>query len=214
MIIALDTRYRTGQRTYIYFIFKYCWWIIGLAALFCYLAYSIAFGTLNDPTAHFLASHADWYVSPDMLAQWILFVGVGFFIVAYLRVSVQYRQYSFFVDDHAFHLRRGLLRMQEITIPYKQISNVHIEQPYHWRLLGLAQLDITISSSREALRPRKRRDFLIPVIDKSLARALSRFLVEEASGYGDTYDEDGDEEDDEYDDEDDGEDVEIDEANT
>ena len=83
---------------------------------------------------------------------------------------------------------------------------MHIEQPYHWRLFGLAQLDITISSSREAFRARKRRDFLIPCIDKQLARALSHFLIKEASGD----DEDEDYlDDDDYEDEEDGEDVEI-----
>ena len=116
---------------------------------------------------------------------------------------MSYRQYTFYLDDHAFHLRRGLFRVQEITIPYAQISNVHIEQPYHWRLFGLAQLDITISSTRDSFKLKKRREFLIPCIDKSLARELSRFLVKEASG-----DEDEDD-DDEYDDEDDGEDVSI-----
>ena len=143
---------------------------------FAYLAFEISFGSLQAPLAQFLAGYPSWYVDTGMLTQWLSFISIAFFIVAYLGVSVEYRKYSFHVDDHAFHLRRGLFRVQEITIPYAQISNVHIEQPYHWRLIGLAQLDITISSSRDALRAKKRREFLIPCIDKPLARALSRFL--------------------------------------
>jgi uncharacterized membrane protein YdbT with pleckstrin-like domain len=203
MKIAFDTWYRPGRRTFLYLLAKYCWWIVAFGIGFAYLAFAISFGSLHALAVQFLASNPSWYVDTGMLAQWTALVSVGFFIVAYLRASMQYRQYAFHVDDHAFHLRRGLLRVQEITIPYAQISNVHIEQPYHWRLFGLAQLDITISSSREALRLRKHREFLIPCIDKPLARALSRFLVEEASGYDD-------EDDDEYyDDEDDSEDIAI-----
>ncbi len=206
MTIEFDTKYRPGRHTFVYLLIKYCWWLIGCTLGSAYLAYVIYAGSLNAFTSAFLAAHPEWFVDTSMIAQWLALLSVGFLVVTYLRVAVQYRRYTFYVDDHAFHLKRGLFRVQEITIPYQQISNVHIEQPYHWRLLGLAQLDITISSSREALRPRKRRDFLIPCIDKALARDLSRFLVREASG--DTEDDEY-EDDDEYDDEDDGEDIEI-----
>src|ERR1700722_19146476 len=125
-----------------------------------------------------------------MVAQWVLFAAIGFLLITYVRASILYRAYSFHVDEHALHLRRGLIRVQEITIPFHQISNIHIEQPYHWRFLGLAQLDITIASSRESLsRVMKRQDFLIPYIDKSVARALSHFLVRQASGEEDEVDE-------------------------
>jgi uncharacterized membrane protein YdbT with pleckstrin-like domain len=198
------TKYRTGRRTYLYLLIKYCWWIVALGIAFAYLAFQIYFGSLNAFVTQFLASNPSWYVDTGMVTQWSLLISIAFFVVAYLGVSVEYRKYSFHVDDHAFHLRRGLFRVQEITIPYAQISNVHIEQPYHWRLLGLAQLDITISSSNDSFHSKKKRDFLIPCIDKPIARALSRFLIEEASGYDD------DDDDEEYDDEDDGEDIEID----
>ena len=206
MIIEPEVRYRPGKRTFIYLLFRLCWWLLAIAAGFGYLSYALYVGGLHAVMSQFLAAHPQWYIDTSMLGEWSLLISVSFLLITFLRISVGYRQYSFYVDDHAFHLRRGQLRVQEITIPYRQISNVHIEQPYHWRLVGLAQLDITISSSREALRPRKRRDFLIPCIDKSLAKALSRFLIREAS--------DGDEEenyddDDEYDDEEDAEDVSI-----
>ena len=167
------------------------------------LAYAMYLGNLNAWALQLLADNPQWYLGVGTLAQWAALISLAFLFVGFLRAWVMYRRYSFYVDEHAFHLRRGLFNVQEITIPYQQISNVHIEQPYHWRLLGLAQLDITISSSREALRPRKRRDFLIPCIDKSLARSLSQFLIREASG------DDDDDEDDEYDDEEDSEDVSI-----
>jgi uncharacterized membrane protein YdbT with pleckstrin-like domain len=209
MKIDFETRYHSGRRTYLYILVTECWWLIAIGGFFSWLAYAMDFGSLNAAASQFLANHADWYLDVGTIAEWSLLTGIGFLIVAYLRVSVEYRRYTFFVDDHAFHLRRGLLRVQEITIPYAQISNVHIEQPYHWRLFGLAKLDITISSSREALRAKKRREFLIPVIDRSIARALSRFLVQEASGYDDDEEEYDDE--DEYDDDEDADDYEIEE---
>jgi len=71
------------------------------------------------------------------------------------------------------------------------------------RFLGLAELDITIASSRTALsKVMKRQDFLIPCIDKAVAKQLSHFLIKQASG-------EEDEVDDELDEEDDSEDIAI-----
>jgi uncharacterized membrane protein YdbT with pleckstrin-like domain len=203
MEIELDTKYRSGKRTFVYLLVRYGWWLILIGALLSYISYEMYFGQWQSGTAQFLAGHPDWYVTNGMLSQWIFFAALGFFLVAYLRASVLYRGYVFHVDEHALHLRRGLIRVQEITIPFHQISNIHIEQPYHWRFLGLAQLDITIASSRESLsRVMKRQDFLIPYIDKSVARALSHFLVHEASG-------EEEEAEDELEEEDDSEDIAI-----
>jgi uncharacterized membrane protein YdbT with pleckstrin-like domain len=196
-MIELDTKYRSGKRTFVYLMIRHGWWLIIVGALLLYVSYEMYFGQFESATAQFLAAHASWYISDAMVSQWFLFVAIGFLLIAYLRTSVLYRAYSFHVDQHALHLRRGLIRVQEITIPYHQISNIHIEQPYHWRLLGLAELDITIASSRTSLsKVMKRQDFLIPCIDKSLARELSHFLVQQASGEEDETEEELEEEDD------------------
>jgi uncharacterized membrane protein YdbT with pleckstrin-like domain len=201
-MIELDTKYRSGKRTFVYLLLRHGWWIIILGAALIYLAYEMYYGQLQSGATALLASHPGWYISVGLVSQWALLAGLAFLLIAYVRASVLYRAYSFHVDEHALHLRRGLIRVQEITIPYRQISNIHIEQPYHWRLLGLAELDITIASSRESLsRVMKRQDFLIPCIDKSVARELSHFLVRQASGE--------EEEGDELEEEDDSEDISI-----
>jgi uncharacterized membrane protein YdbT with pleckstrin-like domain len=203
MEFQLDTKYHSGKRTFTYLLIRHGWWLIILGAGLCYLAYEMYFGHLQAATTQFLAGHPTWYLSPGMLSQWILFAGVAFLLIAYLRASVIYRAYSFHLDEHALHLRRGLIRVQEISIPYHQINNIHIEQPYHWRLLGLAQLDITIASSHTSLsKVRTKKDFLMPHIDTSVARALSHFLVKQASGEDDE---------DEFEEEDDSEDISIEE---
>jgi len=203
-VLELDTKYHSGKRTFVYLFIRRGWWLVLIGALLCYLAYEISFGPLQAGAAQFFAAHPSWYLDTTMVSQWILFAGVAFILIAYLRASVIYRSYVFHLDEHALHLRRGLIRVQEITIPYHQINNIHIEQPYHWRFLGLAQLDITIASSHSSLsKIRTQKDFLIPHIDTSIARALSRFLAKEASG------EDEEEDDDEEFEEEDGEDISI-----
>jgi len=200
-MIELNTKYRPGKRTFMYLCLTGAWWLIAIGAALLYCAFEMYLGSWHDATVQFLAQHPAWYIDDTMVSQWVLLAGISFLFVAYLRTSVMYRAYSFYVDEHALHLRRGVIRVQDITIPYQQITNIHIEQPYHWRLLGLAQFDVTISNSRTPIL-RRQRDFLIPCIDKSLGKELSHFLTKEASG--------SDEEDeDDFEEEEDGEDVEI-----
>ena len=205
MNIEHDVRYRSGKRTFVYLFITHGWWLFALGAGSLYLAYDIYLGPLQSWASSVLAAHPDWFVSSTMLAEWGLLLGFAFLFVAYLRTSVLYRAYSFHVDEHALHLRRGLIRVQEITIPYRQISDIHIEQPYHWRLFGLASLDITITSSHTSIGSiHKKREFLVPCIDTALGRALAHFLAKQASGE----DEDIEDEDDDLEEED-AEDFEI-----
>lgn len=199
--LQLDTVYRPGKRTFFYLWGNYAWWLTGLCILFGYITYELYFGSWKAPVTKFLTD-GQWYLDAATFAQWAALTSLSFLIIAFLRVSVMYRQYSFYLDDYAFHLRRGIFRIQEITIPYSQISNVHIEQPYLWRLQGLAELDITVSNGPEFSHIKKRSEFLVPCIDKPRAKALSHFLIEMAS-------QDDDDEEDELDDVEDAEDIEI-----
>lgn len=82
------------------------------------------------------------------------------------------------LDEHAFHLRRGLFFVHETTIPYQQISKVTISRPYHYRFLGIAELDIVTADDRSDSNNKVRASkFLIPTISASLARALSKQLL-------------------------------------
>ncbi len=210
-MLELETRYLPGKRTFVYLLIARAWWLVTLGALFGYLAYEMYFGSIRGGVVQFLATHPDWYVDVGMLAQWTALISISLFFIAFLRAMVEYRAYSFQLDERALHIRRGIIKVQEITIPYMQISNIHIEQPYHWRLFGIARLDITINNTGSPmLRVRTRSDFLIPCIDKSLGKALLHFLTRQAAGDSEEEEEDG-EDADEYEDEEDGEDVAIDE---
>jgi membrane protein YdbS with pleckstrin-like domain len=67
--------------------------------------------------------------------------------------------------------------VKEKVIPYRHIQNVDIEQPYHYRVFGIAKLNITTARA-ENLEQNKGLN-LIPIIDKNLARKLSDFLIKQ-----------------------------------
>ncbi|MES2436544.1 MAG: PH domain-containing protein [Patescibacteria group bacterium] len=162
-----------------YLFYSYGWWLTGIGLGLIYLSWAMYFGHLNTAATEFLGNHPEWFIDVGMLSQWCVLFGISFIFVAYLRANVMYRSYKFILDEYALHLHRGILFIHETTIPYQQISNVHIDRPYHFRMCGLARLDIVTSSdnSREEMQA-KNRKFLIPIIDIKVARKLSKILLE------------------------------------
>lgn len=181
-MFELDQKYKSGGRALFYLFLRHGWFFIlsGLGLIF--LSYEMYFGRLKTFTTDFLASHSDWYIDDFMISEWILLLGISVIIVGYLVGNVHYRSYKFKLDEHAFHLRRGLFFIHETTIPYQQISKVTISRPYHYLFFGVAELDIVTADDRSDSNNKvKASKFLIPVISSPIARALSKQLLLYAS---------------------------------
>ncbi|MES2223961.1 MAG: PH domain-containing protein [Patescibacteria group bacterium] len=181
-MFELDQKYKSGGRALFYLFIRHGWFFIlsGLGLIF--FSYEMYFGRLKTVTTDFLASHSDWYIDDFMISEWILLLGISVIIIGYLVGNVHYRSYKFKLDEHAFHLRRGLFFIHETTIPYQQISKVTISRPYHYLFFGVAELDIVTADDRSDSNNKvKASKFLIPVISSPIARALSKQLLAYAS---------------------------------
>lgn len=181
-MLEFERKHRRGIKTFLYLLFTKAWWLLLIGAGFLYLSWLMYFGSLKTSTANFLAEHADWYVSVGMLSQWMMLLGISFLFIAYLLANVEHRYYKFILDEYAIHIHNGLFFVQEITIPYEQITNVHIARPIRYRFFGIAELDIVTAADKDFDRRETRnKKFLLPMIDTSIARILARQLLECAS---------------------------------
>ncbi|GEM_PF-1720098 len=180
--LQLGKKHKRGKRTFIFIFIHKAWWLVLISLGFFYLSWATYWGNLNQPATNFLLQHSDWYITTGMLSEWAAFLGFSILLIGYLRANVHYRMYKFILDEYAVHLRRGLFYIRETTIPYHQITNVHIGRPYHYRMLGLAQLDIVTAADRgDGAGNEATKEFLMPTIDVSLARILSRQLLESSA---------------------------------
>lgn len=175
-------KHKRGHKTFIY-LYLTKTWVLNLIGLGCiYLAYLMYYGALNYDATAFFARHFDsWYITVPMFSNWMLLLGLMILVLAYMIGWRFYVHYKFIFDDHAFHLHRGFFFIRETTIPYEQVSNVHIARPYMYRMAGLAQLDIVTAADKSLTHGDrdggKTKEFLIPLIDTSKARALSKQLI-------------------------------------
>lgn len=196
-MLEYDQHYSLGGRTFVYMYIKYGWWLSLLAAGIAYLGWQFAYGASGVWLSQFLADHPDWFLDTYIVTLMTFLIAGSILFIAFLRTYVLFKQYKFTVDKKAFKLRRGLFRIREIRVPYLQVTTVRIEQPYHYRILGLAQVDIIlntdsgISKTIHNHKKKEEQDFLLPLIDKSRAHLLSNHLIKHSTG-------ELDEEEDEY----------------
>lgn len=199
--LEIDVVHKRGPMTYWHTFVSYGWWLCLCGFFFLYAAYAMYLGPWVTWMHDFLADFPDYFITNDMVSLWSLLTGISFVFVAYLRANVMYRQYKFTLDEHAFRLRKGLFRIREYTFPYNQIANVHIDQPYHWRLLGLASVDIVSASDSYDTNVKKGKgDYLIPMMDKKRAKTLRAQILRYGSGEGSPYEDMYGPDEDEYDD--------------
>jgi membrane protein YdbS with pleckstrin-like domain len=190
-MFELNKKYTLGKRTF-WFLYIKNGKIATLIILFFLTATVLMYiGQTSLWTTEFLSSHFDGILTKGLLTLWFLLVAFSFFIILAISLFEHFAQHKFMLDDHSFHVRKGILMIKEKVIPYRHIQNVDIEQPYHYRLFGVARLNITTAridtfdDDMDGMLDKKGRqkhlqhgkNNLIPIIDKKIAKELAHYLV-------------------------------------
>jgi uncharacterized membrane protein YdbT with pleckstrin-like domain len=184
MAIPLKNWHRLGKKTFWIFFLQHSklFFLVLIGSIF--FTYSALWGKLKEPFLNFFVTHENWYLSSTLVLSILWMAILGYLMVIFLYCWVIYRQYKFMLDEHAFYVRRGIFFIREVVIPYRQIQNVEINRPYIYRIIGLAELDLTTLSSNKIEPGSKNHKNLLPVIDYRIAKILARNLVERGSNSG------------------------------
>lgn len=186
MSIPLKKWHRLGKKTFWIFFLRHSKVFLILLIGSIFFTKSVLWGDMRDSFNQFFIDNADWYISGSLVLTVLWLAILGYLLVLYLYSSILYRQYKFMLDEHAFYVRRGIFFIREAVIPYRQIQNVEISRPYLYRLIGLAELDLTtLGNSIEhepGFNPHKKHKNLLPAIDYRIAKILARNLVQRGTG--------------------------------
>ncbi len=187
MSIPLKHWYRLGKKTFWLFLLRSSKLFIILFGISIWFTYNAIWGKMSESFKQFFITHSNWYLTGSFVLQMIWLILLGFLIVVVLRGWVLYRQYKFMLDEHAFYVRRGIFFIKEIVIPYHHIQNVEIKQPYLYRFIGLAELDITTLGNGGLMSNNKKEKNLLPIIDHRIAKALAHELVHRGSSKSEVF---------------------------
>ncbi len=183
MTIPINRWFHLGKKTFWLFLLRSGKFFILLLAGAILLTYHAYFGKWKDTFDNFfVVEHPNWYLTGGSVMMILWLSMLGYLIVVLLRAWVIYRQYKIMLDEYAINLRRGIFFVKEMVIPYQQIQNVEIKQPYLYRPFGLAELDVVLQvKSSEFENKKGKHKSLLPVIDKKMAKALANEIIHRGS---------------------------------
>jgi uncharacterized membrane protein YdbT with pleckstrin-like domain len=106
-------------------------------------------------------------------------------IGAILLAKYNYSCHQFMLDDYALHIRTGIINRSEMSIPFRQIQDVNIEESYIERAFGVASLSVLTAGHEdapymkagEAGIPEEESSGLFQQIQRSYADELQKVLM-------------------------------------
>ena len=109
-------------------------------------------------------------IIPVLFFLAIILGGIGV-LVNYLR----YVCFKFTLEEFGLRMRKGVLRVEEISIPYRQMQNVDVTRPLFYRILGLSRL-VILSAGHEQIEEGDQTDTVFDPIDSEIAEEIRTLL--------------------------------------
>jgi len=137
-----DGYYRLGHTTLYYLLLKY-----GVTAIILFFIELILLGAASGGNA--FPPLSEWVSANTAFAQAVRLTAgvlpVSILLAIVFAVVMAYSWYISFrykLEDNDLSFEKGILSIQEISVPFHQIQNVDIEQSILYRIFGLADLVI------------------------------------------------------------------------
>ncbi|MDD5318519.1 MAG: PH domain-containing protein [Candidatus Pacebacteria bacterium] len=122
----------------------------------------------------------------DLFILGFIFLWLLVVILNILVAWVGYHFCSFCLNDNALEVRKGFLHKVELSIPYRQIENVDMEQGLIGQSLGVCKL-IILTAGHEDDKSEKdggdggESEGVLPMLDKDFADDLKKELLARSS---------------------------------
>ncbi|HAE36956.1 MAG: Membrane-flanked domain-containing protein [Candidatus Nomurabacteria bacterium GW2011_GWF2_35_66] len=167
---------------------------LGIKVFYYYLSRKISLGVILLVVSFIVSSSKDFIVSKMVMllpvsvtAVVVNFLTSGLFIIsavfilgAFVTSWFKYTSCDFSLDENAFNIRRGFFTKKEISIPYRQIQNVNIEQSISHKMLGIGKL-VILTEGDHSENNGEASGGSFDVIDYVLAHKVREFILQRAN---------------------------------
>jgi uncharacterized membrane protein YdbT with pleckstrin-like domain len=183
-MIEIDKPYKLGTKTLWLNILEQ-----GIPAIFLFFI-MIVFGIcllVGSQTLlgsfHFTA--AQYAATDNFLSLATLFIIFLFIITTAYAVIfswLSHKTHTFTMTDHALEIQQGILSRQEMSIPYRQIQDVDVNQSFLYRMIGVCRL-VILTAGHEDMddEDRDHSEGLFVLMDRDLAFLLHDELMKRAN---------------------------------
>ena len=113
----------------------------------------------------------------NVLINGMFIVSAILIFLGLLTSFVKYLSCDFTMDENAFNIRRGFLTKREVSIPYRQIQNINIEQSLSNKMLGIGKL-VVLTEGDHSEGSGKNGEGVFDVIDYELAHSMREYILQ------------------------------------
>jgi uncharacterized membrane protein YdbT with pleckstrin-like domain len=104
----------------------------------------------------------------------LLIISIVLVVAGALMSWFNYINCEFILDENALNIRRGFFTKKEISMPYRQIQNIDIEQTLNNKMMGVGRLVISTNDSSEE----EKAEGTFEVIDYNVAKEIREFILQ------------------------------------
>jgi uncharacterized membrane protein YdbT with pleckstrin-like domain len=180
-MITIGQEHHLGRKTFMLFLSRKTTtaFILIFSTLFVFiLRSSLAVGiagviALGGPVSSQVTDNIAGGIA--YVSLFLFLLGVIAFLLGFIVTSLQYRNYTFTLDEFDLKMRRGIMSRKEISISYRQIQAIDIVRTMAYRLFGLSRL-VMITAGHDDPGTDEEADTVLDPIDKGLAEEVRDFL--------------------------------------
>ncbi|MDE2188308.1 MAG: PH domain-containing protein [Patescibacteria group bacterium] len=173
---------RLGHSTLYFLLIKY-----GFPAIILFLIELVLLGAAAG--GNVLPPFSEW-VSSSLIVGSIVRFAAGTvpalilisLLVAAIMAYGWYWSFRYRLGDNDLSFEKGLISIQEISVPFRQIQNVDIEQSVLYRIFDLADLVILTAGHEDPEHLGKSEsEIIMPALNEDEARGLQEYLLDRAN---------------------------------
>ncbi len=164
--------YQLGSKTF--------WLILLERTLPAFVLMILSFGILLFPEGEIFAGYLQIAGS---FAIYVFLLAILILLASIAIAFLEYKTSRVMMDNHTFHIVRGILSKHEISIPYRRVQSVEIKQSFLFRILGLARIVISTTTDFDQVTHVVNDEFndeVIRTLDYTLASLIEKTLTSRA----------------------------------
>ncbi|HTX87061.1 MAG TPA: PH domain-containing protein [Candidatus Nanoarchaeia archaeon] len=93
---------------------------------------------------------------------------------------LEYSRYKIFIDQQSIKINRGIIKEEQIGIPFRRIKEAAIERGMFDQLFGISNLILTVLGEDDGKNFSQESRLALPALDRKIAQAIQDIILKRA----------------------------------
>ena len=173
----MDTKQKLGIKVFYYYLSKR----ISFGIILLVVSIIVAFSKISLISKLSSLISLNGAITIINYLVYILFIISVLLILGALFISwLSYINCDYTLSENALSIRRGILTKKEVSIPYRQIQNIDIEQSFNYRMMGVSKL-VILTAGNDNKDKEGEAEGIFEIIDSDNAKKIKEYILEKSN---------------------------------